>query len=138
MHLNNQAPQLPTRSSRRQRGLSPVHTQGSQLPITQTSTTPNTNSAHPSTAHEILHSTFHDQQSYPSIVNTINSNPDHLSATNIPPYRVSNAESLPPTFNLTNNQQNNYPVSVPANGSYHSISPPPHTLPSFGSISPYF
>ena len=114
MHSNKQAHQLPKRSSRRQRGLSPLNSHGSQLPITPTSTTSHTNSTHSSTPHENLHSTFHEQQSYPSIVNTINSNPDHLSVNNIPYHRVSNAESLPPTFNFNNNQQNNYPASVPA------------------------
>ena len=114
MQPNRQAHQLPTRSSRRQRGLSPLNPHGSQFPITQTSTTPHTNSTHSSTAHDIFHSNFHEQQSYPSIINTINSNPDNLSTFNIQSNRVSNAESLPPTLNPTNTYSNNYPASIPA------------------------
>ena len=133
MHSNRQAQQFQTRSSRRQRGLSPLNPHGSQIPITQTSTTSHTNSTHSSTPHENLYSAFHEHQSSPSIVNTINSNPNYSSVNNITPFRVSNAETLPPTFNFNNNQQHNYPASAPAYQSTLSNFSPTSYPPSIQS-----
>ena len=124
---NRQSTQLPTRSSRRQRGLSPFNPWGSQNPIMQTPTNLHTNSTTPSTEHENLHGSFQNQQNIPSIVNTINTN-SNLS------YISSVHERTPQPNNPNNNNETLSPIIIP-NSNQHTSS---HSSQSIQSIHSQF